>query len=959
VSSLFGLSVPILALYLVVAAAAPSLARRWDRTALVWLAVLPGLTTVWIAALLPSVLSGGTRTVRLTWVPQLSLGIDLRLDALSAVMVLVISAIGTLVLLYSARYFPLGDDGRAKYAGSLIAFAGAMIALVLADNLILLVIMWEITGILSYLLIAHRIGNQPARAAATQALITTTGGGLVMLIGAVMMGETAGTYDLTLILAAPPTGGTATAALVLLLVGGLSKSAIIPFQFWLPGAMAAPTPASAYLHAATMVKAGIYLFARLAPAFAADAAWQPLLIGLGGATMLFGAVNALRQRDLKLLLAYGTVSQLGLLTLLFGAGNPDALLAGIAMLVAHATFKAALFFVVGIIDTSTGTRNLTELSGVGRRRPGLLIAAVLAAASMAGVPPMIGFVAKEAGYAGLLAGGTAGSVAVLVMAVGSALTVAYTLRFLWGAFAVKPGVEPSESTAPSPWMTAPTWTLVAVGLVLALWPAPLESVLQSYAVTAGPTHQDALALWHGFSAPLGLSVLGWLVGAGLFIGQRGLDRRHGPARPGLDPGVGYRIGVLALENTAARVTTIAQRGSIPASVGAVLIAFVVFPGIMLLRSGAGLGPTSPVQPAELVLTLVILALVVSILRARRAIVAILMVGGIGYAVAVIYILRGAPDLALTQMLMESVTLVAALLVLTRLPGGAAADRQSRPLLGRWVSAAIAVCAGVLMTALALMLPGIRSAAAVSAGMDDAAVAHGGGTNLVNVILVDIRGWDTFGEISVLVAAATGVAGLIFRSRRTGAAPRQPRGSGARQPQRPSPWLATNWMPRRSLLLEVATRLIFPIIVMFSIYVLFVGHDLPGGGFAAGLIVGLALTLRYIAGGPFELGEAAPIDAGALMGTGMVIATATAFGGLLGGGAALQSAILHWNVPVLGELTVVTSTFFDIGVYLIVIGLVLDVLHSFGAELDRQTWVAQQTSSVRERRAQAARPEVIG
>ncbi|WP_245599639.1 Na+/H+ antiporter subunit A [Nakamurella lactea] len=949
-TDLFGLAVPILALYMVIATVAPTLARRWDRTALLWLALLPAATTGWMAALLPSVLDGGTRSVHVAWVPELSLAIDLRLDALSAVMVLVISAIGTLVLLYSARYFPLGDDGRAKYAGSLVAFAGAMIALVLADNLILLVVMWEITGILSYLLIAHRIGNQPARAAATQALITTTGGGLVMLIGAVMMGEQAGTYDLSQILAAPPSGGTTTAALVLLLVGGLSKSAIIPFQFWLPGAMAAPTPASAYLHAATMVKAGIYLFARLAPAFAANGVWQPLLIGLGAATMLFGAVNALRQRDLKLLLAYGTVSQLGLLTLLIGAGNPDALLAGIAMLVAHATFKGALFFVVGIIDTAAGTRDLTKLSGVGRQRPALAVAAALAAASMAGVPPMIGFVAKEAGYAGLLAGGTAGTVAAVLMTIGSALTMAYTLRFLWGAFADKPGIERTQLSRSSSWMTAPTWILVGAGLALALWPAPLESLLQSYAQTAGPTHQHALALWHGLTAPLGLSALGWIAGAALSAAQRHLDRRRGPAVPGLDPGVGYRLAVLALETTAARVTVATQRGSVPVSLGAVLIAFVVFPATMLLRSGAGIGETAAVHPAELVLAVVILALVVSILRARRAIIAILLVGGIGYAVAVIYILRGAPDLALTQILMESVTLVAALLVLTRLPGGAAADRESRPLLGRWVSAAIAIGVGALMTSLALILPGIRTATVVSAGMDEAAVTYGGGENLVNVILVDVRSWDTFGEISVLVAAATGVAGLIFQSRRTGAAPRTPRrASGLQRPNRPSPWLTTNWMPRRSLLLEVATRLIFPIVVMFSVYVLFVGHNLPGGGFAAGLIVGLALTLRYIAGGPFELGEAAPVDAGALMGTGMLISSATAIGGLIGGGQALQSVIFHWHVPVLGDLEFITSTIFDVGVYLIVIGLVLDVLHSFGAELDRQAWAARRATDDRAQR----------
>src|SRR5690242_10844736 len=355
------------------------------------------------------------------------------MDALAMALTLIIAFIGMLVLLYSARYFPPDDDGLTKYSGSLVAFAGAMLGLVWADNLILLVIFWELTGILSYLLIAHRAGKKSSRTAASQALMVTTAGGLTMLIGAVMLGVLAGTFTISAIVQSPPSGPLVTTSVVLLIVGGISKSAIVPFQFWLPGAMAAPTPASAYLHAATMVKAGIYLFLRLAPAFAALSVWQPLLVTLGGATMLFGAVIALRQRDLKLLLAYGTVSQLGLMTLLIGSGNPDALLGGLAMLIAHATFKAPLFFTVGIIDTSTGTRDLTKLSGLRKSMPVVVTMAVLAAISMAGIPPMVGFAAKEAGYAGLLDGGTAGYIGTAVMAVGSAFTVAYSARFLWGA----------------------------------------------------------------------------------------------------------------------------------------------------------------------------------------------------------------------------------------------------------------------------------------------------------------------------------------------------------------------------------------------------------------------------------------------------------------------------------------------------------------------------------------------
>lgn len=919
--------------FFAVAMFAPTICKALGRGGMLALALLPGATTVWAAAQIPAVLDGGSRLSQTAWVPALSLSIDLRLDALSMVMTLVIAGIGTLVLLYSGRYFPAGDEGLGRYSGSLLAFAGAMLGLVWADNLILLVIFWELTGILSYLLIAHRTGKRSSRVAASQALMVTTAGGLVMLVGVVMLGVTAGTFTLSEILADPPSGPLITTSIVLMIVGGISKSAIIPFQFWLPGAMAAPTPASAYLHAATMVKAGIYLFARLAPAFAVLPLWQPLLMTLGGGTMLFGAVLALRQRDLKLLLAYGTVSQLGLMTLLIGCGNPDALLGGLAMLIAHATFKAPLFFVVGIIDTSTGTRDLTKLSGLRKSMPLVAVMATLAAVSMAGIPPMLGFAAKEAGYAGLLDGGTAGAIGTVVMAVGSALTVAYSARFLWGAFAGKPGVTATAPTPAPAWMTGPTLLLVVLGLVLGIVPGLLEPLLQSYAQTAGPTHEGAMALWHGFSLPLALSAAGWAAGAAIFMAQRARERRSEVARPGGEPGAVYRATTRGVDALAGGVTGVTQSGSLPVSLGAILLVLIAFPGTMLIRANTAPGDVELLgEPAELVLSLVILGLAVATTRVRRGITAVMLVGGVGYAMAVLFILRGAPDLALTQILVETVTLIAGLLVLTRLPDTALYASHK----GNGFRLAVALTSGALMTAFALIIPGTRVVAPVSDELAGPVVEFGGGLNIVNVILVDVRAWDTYGEVTVLIAAATGVASLIFLVRRTGATPRQPTLlADPVKPDQPSPWLATNWMPRRSLLLEVVTRMIFHVIVIFSVYVLFVGHDAPGGGFAAGLIVGLALTLRYIAGGAFELGEAAPIDPGKLMGLGLLIASATATYGLIAGGNALESSILKATVPVLGDLKFVTSSIFDIGVYFIVIGLVLDVLRSLGAELDRQ------------------------
>ena len=703
-----------LAAYFLVALVAPAVCKALNRGGLIALALLPGATTVWALAQLPAVLDGASRSTSMQWVPSLSLSIDLRLDALSMIMTLVIAGVGTLVLLYSARYFPDGDEGLGRYSGALIAFAGAMLGLVWADNLILLVIFWELTGILSYLLIAHRTGKRSSRMAASQALMVTTAGGLVMLIGVVMLGVTAGTFTISAIIANPPSGPLITTAVVLMIVGGISKSAIIPFQFWLPGAMAAPTPASAFLHAATMVKAGIYLFARLAPAFAVLPLWQPLLMTLGGATMLYGGVVALRQRDLKLLLAYGTVSQLGLMTLLIGCGNPDALLGGMAMLIAHATFKAPLFFAVGIIDTSTGTRDFTKLSGLGKSMPVVAVMATLAAISMAGIPPMLGFAAKEAGYAGLLDGGTAGVIGTAVMAVGSALTVAYSARFLWGAFSTKPGVATTKPTPASAWMTGPTMFLVVLGLVLGIVPQLLEPLLQSYAQTAGPTHEGAMALWHGLELPLALSAAGWAVGAGHLLraarqGAPHPDRPAGRRTRSRLPGDGQGRRRRSPTASPRPPNAVRCRSRSARSCWC----WSRSPGSMLIRADTGPKDVTLLgEPAQLVLSLVILGIAAATVRVKRGLTAVLMVGGAGYAIAVLFILRGAPDLALTQILVETVTLIAALLVLTRLPDDALYTTHR----GNGFRAAIAIASGALMTALALIIPGTRTATPVSADL---------------------------------------------------------------------------------------------------------------------------------------------------------------------------------------------------------------------------------------------------
>jgi multicomponent Na+:H+ antiporter subunit A len=401
-------------------------------------ALLPVAAFAYTVFQTPAVVSGDPPFESFDWIPPLGIELSARLDTLSWVMALIVTGVGALVLLYCRWYFNGKTEGVGQFSAVLLAFAGAMYGLVITDDLVVLVMFWELTSVLSYLLIGFYNRRAVSRRAALQALLVTTLGGLIMLIGVVLMVVETGTSSISRILADAPTGPVVDAALVLLLVGALSKSAIFPFHFWLPGAMAAPTPVSAYLHAAAMVKAGIYLIALLAPVFALSPVWRPIVIGLGAFTMLLGGVQALRESDLKRLLAFGTVSQLGLLTVVLGYGTRDAALAGLALLLSHALFKSALFLVVGVIDRQLSTRDIRELSGVGRQAPVMATFSFIAVASMVGIIPTVGFVAKEGALTALLheaAGGEAwGIVALAGVVLGSVLTAAYGIRFLWGGF---------------------------------------------------------------------------------------------------------------------------------------------------------------------------------------------------------------------------------------------------------------------------------------------------------------------------------------------------------------------------------------------------------------------------------------------------------------------------------------------------------------------------------------------
>ena len=935
----------ILLAHAVAALLAPLVVRRFGRNGFFPLSLVPLISLGWVIDKW-----GTVETLHITWAPGLSMDIDFRFDALSAIMAVLVLGVGTLILIYCARYFNDDEPRLGIFAAEMVAFAGAMFGLVTSDNMLLLYMFWELTTVLSFLLVGHYAERATSRRAATQALLVTTAGGLAMLVGMIILGQAGGSYNLSDLVANPPTGWLPSVAIVLILIGALSKSAIVPLHFWLPGAMAAPTPVSGYLHAAAMVKAGIYLVARLAPGYADSPPWRITIISLGLLSMILAGWRAMRAYDLKLVLAFGTVSQLGFMMVLVGLGTRDAALAGMTMVVAHAMFKAALFMVVGIIDHTTGTRDLRKLAHLGKTAPALAIIAALAAASMAGLPPLLGFVGKEAALESVLETDVLGhwsSIAVItVIVMGSILTVGYSIRFIWGAFGRKTLSKPSPAVskmhAPSALFLFSPGLLAVAGLAAGILSPQLEKLLTPYSTTlpAGPHADYHLALWHGVNTPLLLTCVVIAGGFALYIAQRQISRLHFEHPPLGNADRIYDATLRGMDTISMRLTGVTQRGSLPRTQSTILATLVVVPLVLLIiDTDTGVDLRLWDSPIQLTIALMMIAAAIAATVMRNRLAAVILVGLTGYGSGVLFALHGAPDLALTQFLVETLTLVIFVLVLRKFP---AEIDESKAIGFKLPRALLAGAVGITITAIAAYAVNARNTRPIYELLPDAAYTIGNGKNVVNVLLVAIRAWDTLGEISVLLVAATGVASLVFRNRRFGIAPRVSDAPSVIV-DKAAASTDTTWLrggdlidPRhRSLVLEVTTRLVFPTIMVLSIYFFFSGHNAPGGGFAGGLTAGLALVLRYLAGGRYELGEAVPIDAGKILGLGLALSAGTAIISLFLGAPALSSAVFEFTLPLIGHVKLVTALFFDLGVYLIVVGLVLDVLRSLGARLDAE------------------------
>lgn len=1029
----------LLALF-VVALIAPLIIHKSGRSGFLILAAIPAAGFIWLAAQLPKVLaseellaSGAAADQQDTslvqtweWIQPLGIELSFRLDTLSAFLGLIVLGVGAAVLVYCARYFKAEEPRLGSFGAQFLAFAGAMFGLVVTDDLLVLYVFWEITSILSFLMIGYQAHRIFARRSAMTALMITTLGGLGMLIGLIMLGHAAGTYRVSEIVAQGAdllTGDFAgpymTWAIGLVLLGAITKSAQVPFHFWLPAAMAAPTPVSAYLHAAAMVKAGIYLVARFAPAFAGENIWQFMVLGVGMWTMLVGGWRALRQTDIKLILAYGTVSQLGFLMIANGLGTAAAAQAGLAMLLAHSLFKAPLFMVVGAIDKITGTRDLTKLSGLRTSHPGLFWTAAIASLSMAGVPPLFGFIGKETVMQAatdwalwrtdaFLLGqpnfwGAVWSWAPLVIVVlGSILTVAYTARFMWAAFAtkkVRAGGELQELPQ-TPALRGfgrlgliPAALLSAAGVIAAFVPSWVGALPYEYSHTfehIEGEHVEPLALWHGFNLALGLSAVIILIGIGLF-GIRGHVSRVQAAVPTwLDMSRVYRHSLARLDDLAIWITGRTQRGDLSFYLYIILAVTVLAPLAILLFPTNSDDATISLpnaafagdwmltgHPVYFVVAIVMILAAISAIRAKRRFWAVLLVSTTGYALAAVFAFQGSPDLALTQVLVESVLTVAMVLGLRVLPPEIPKVQEQHD--KQWARALLAIGFGLVMMWIAATVMASRIADPISLAMPELSYYEGGGTNIVNVTLVDMRAWDTFGEITVLAAAATGVASLVFiaeREKRRKSISEISVGTvGAYRVEESAmneaevksfrnffnvqrqPWIvagATMAPERRSIIFEVITRLIFHAIILVSLYLLISGHNLPGGGFAGGLLAGIAFAIRYVAGGRFELEQSIKIPAGIILGSGLAIAAVAGLVPLFFGGQVFQAYDIEVVLPLFGHVHFASAMVFDIGVYLVVIGLVVDVLRSLGSEVDRRYEIETRDRIEAEQRMTAAR-----
>jgi multicomponent K+:H+ antiporter subunit A len=899
-----------------------------------------------VIALYPQVTDGGVIRFELAWLPLLGLNIIVRLDGLAWLFTVMISGIGFLVVLY-ARYYMSPKDPVPRFFSFLLAFMGAMLGVVMSGNLIQLVIFWELTSIFSFLLIGYWYQNANARDGARMALIVTGTGGLALFVGMLLIGHIVGSYDLDAVLASGDTireHPLYLPTLILVLLAAFTKSAQFPFQFWLPRAMAAPTPVSAYLHSATMVKAGVFLLVLFWPVLSGTDAWQWIVTYVGLATLLVGAYSAIFQQDLKGLLAYSTISHLGLITTLLGMGSPLALVAAVFHIVNHATFKASLFMAAGIIDHETGTRDIRRLSGIARFMPFTATLAMVASAAMAGVPLLNGFLSKEMFFAEttLRNPNPFYDVSLPVVAVlAGLLAVTYSLRFIHGVFfGPPPTLLDRVPHEPPALMRRPIEVLVLICLLVGIIPGITIGPYLATAVISvlGPeVPHYSLSVWHGFNAPLLMSLGALIGGIVLYLMlQRYLARGiEGPPllRHLVGPRIFERLLILLSVKWAKALERLFGTRRLQPQL-AVLVGVAIAAAALPLLGGAG--PLnlsfSGADPALALVWVTGMACAIgaAVQAKYHRVAALMLMGGAGLATSITFVWFSAPDLALTQLLVEVVTTVLILLGLRWLPKRSldvAIDQSSYARVRRIRDLILAVVAGGGLSLIAYAVMTRNAPDSIARFFLDNAYSEGGGRNVVNVILVDFRGFDTLGEITVLCVVALTTFALLRRFRPAADSVERPeqqriqRSYEARQSGEVEGSIVSDFL----LIPSVIMRWLFPVIIVLAAYLLLRGHDQPGGGFVAGITMAIAFILQYLAGGTRWVEDRLRILPAYWIGAGLLLALLTGAGAWLFGMPFLTSTFQYLEVPFIGKVPMASALLFDFGVFVLVVGATVLIL----------------------------------
>ncbi|MDH5820243.1 monovalent cation/H+ antiporter subunit A [Acinetobacter pseudolwoffii] len=880
----------------------------------------------------PAIFDGAVIIQTWSWLPQLGIDFSFRLDSLALLFALLISGIGTLIYIY-AYYYLNPKNSLSKLYFLLMLFMAAMLGISLSNNLLILLVFWELTSISSFLLVGYWSNYEAAQRGSRMALTITGMGGLAMLGGFILLGQITGTYQIDQILTMTEqiqSHALFVPTLLLILLGAFTKSAQFPFHFWLPNAMAAPTPVSAYLHSATMVKAGLFLVARLLPIFAGAALFHNIVTFVGLFTLCMAAFFAIFKEDLKGLLAYSTISHLGLIMCLLGIGSPLAVAAAIFHIINHATFKAALFMIAGIIDHESGTRDLRKLSGLWQLLPFTATLTMITAASMAGVPLTNGFLSKEMFFTELVAN-LSGPVLVgsaIVATLAGIFAVTYSIRLVHGVFFDGPlGKQVPNKNAHEPpfGMRAPATLLAFLCILVGLLPALLvEKIVNS--TTQATTQNFAfegthLALWHGFNLPLLMSVIALAGGAVFYFSlAKGGTLREIDLDPKLGRLQGRVLFELFLKNlllNSRRFRRATENGKLQSYLLWIVIFTVALVSFPLVNNAVGTGTRELTHAPALAIILWLLlfsACWMLLWFHHERIKAVLISGAVGLVVTMVFIGFSAPDLALTQITVDVVTTVLLLMSLSLLPQ--LTPYESSPT-RRWRDAIIALGGGLGIATIAWLIM-TRDHNSISWFFLQQSIPLGGGTNVVNVILVDFRGFDTFGEITVLGIAAIGVLSLMDGMRAHGTTMTQ----GLTYRFNPSP-----------LMLRITASWILPVALVVSLYIFMRGHNLPGGGFIAGLVTSLALIIQYIAVGQDKTEQLLGAKSGRLyeiwIGVGLTIAGLTGVAAWFWSRPFLTSAHIYVSPPVIGEMHLASAALFDVGVYVTVVGATMLMISVLG------------------------------